>query len=144
KAAIKQFSPDVVHLHELHGYYVNIDDIVRFLADLKIPIVWTFHCEFMYTGKCGYTNDCDKWKTECNHCPQLHEYPTSWVVDRTNSMFKQKRSMFGAATKLRIVTPSEWLKSRVGESFLGGRDVDVVYNGIDTAKTFFPRETHSL
>ncbi|MCL2875145.1 MAG: glycosyltransferase [Betaproteobacteria bacterium] len=140
KQAINEFQPDVVHLHEMHGYYVNINDILRFLGDRRIPIVWTFHSEFMYTGKCGYANECERWKTGCHDCPQLRECPSSLLFDHTKQMYERKRGTFQFLSKLRLVTPSDWLKQRVGESFLRERQVDIVYNGVDTTNVFYPRD----
>jgi len=70
---IKRIQPDVVHLHELHGYFVNIGSIVNYLKINQIPTVWTYHCEFMYTGKCGYTEDCTRYTDQCGECPLLTE-----------------------------------------------------------------------
>jgi glycosyltransferase involved in cell wall biosynthesis len=140
KHAIDAFKPDVVHLHELHGYYVNIEETLQFLRDRGIPIVWTFHCEFMYTGKCGQSNDCEQWKTGCQRCPQLRVYPGSLFFDFTRQMYESKRTTFETISKLRLVTPSGWLARRIGESFLRERQVDVIYNGVDTTDVFYPRD----
>lgn len=136
---IKKFKPDIVHLHELHGYYVNYSEVVRFLKGSKIPVVWTFHCEFAYTGKCGYAYDCEKWKTECSACPQIKEYPASLYFDFTRYMFREKKKDFDGFDNLTIVTPSDWLAKRVKQSFLSGYDVRVIHNGIDTECVFYPR-----
>jgi len=141
---INLFQPDVVHLHELHGYYINIVELVEFLKEKKIPIVWTFHCEFMYTGKCGHAYDCEKWKTECRQCPQLREYPASWIFDFTNYMFHAKRKMLEGDFPLTIVTPSKWLENRVKNSFLGKKHLEVVHNGINMNEDFYPRNTELL
>lgn len=136
---IKRFKPDVIHLHELHGYYVNYSKVVRFLKISNIPIVWTFHCEFAYTGKCGYAYDCEKWKSECSSCPQIKEYPSSLYFDFTRYMFNEKRKDFDGFDNLTIVTPSAWLARRVKQSFLSDCDVRVIHNGIDTQSIFYPR-----
>lgn len=136
---IKRFKPDVIHLHELHGYYVNYSKVVRFLKISNIPIVWTFHCEFAYTGKCGYAYDCEKWKSECSSCPQIKEYPSSLYFDFTRYMFNQKKKDFEGFGNLTIVTPSAWLARRVKQSFLSDYDVRVIHNGIDTQSIFYPR-----
>ncbi|EKO3599086.1 glycosyltransferase [Vibrio metschnikovii] len=136
---IKKFQPDVVHLHELHGYYLNYSEIIHFLKESNIPVVWTFHCEFAYTGKCGYAYDCEKWKTECSSCPQIKEYPTSLHFDFTRHMFNKKKSDFSGFRLLTIVTPSSWLAQRVKQSFLSQHDVRVIHNGIDTDTVFYPR-----
>lgn len=137
------FKPDVVHLHELHGYYINVYMIVEWLIKKKIPVVWTFHCEFMYTGKCGHSHECDKWKTGCGECPLLREYPASFF-DRTAYMFSRKEKLFENFEFLKIVTPSEWLLGRVKQSFLKNKDSRVIFNGVDTQNVFYPRVTSPL
>jgi glycosyltransferase involved in cell wall biosynthesis len=94
----------------------------------------------MYTGKCGYANDCERWKSGCHDCPELQEYPSSLMFDRTKQMYERKRDTFQTLSKLRLVTPSGWLRQRVGESFLRERHVDVIYNGVDTTNVFYPRD----
>lgn len=140
KSIVDDFQPDVVHLHELHGYYVNIEETLEFLREREVPIVWTFHCEFMYTGKCGQSHECDKWKSGCHHCPQLRVYPSSLFFDFTRQMYENKRAALAAISDMRIVTPSKWMAKRIGESFLSGRRVDVIYNGLDTTNIFYPRD----
>ena len=142
--AIRQFKPDVVHLHELHGYYVNIETVINYLKENKIPIIWTFHCEFMYTGKCGYTYECEQWKSECRNCPQLREYPASLYFDFTNYMFHKKKQYMQSLNELYIVTPSEWLANQVNESFLKDKHVTVIPNGIETESIFYPCDYEHL
>lgn len=139
-AHIESFKPDIIHLHDLHGYYLNIEDLVVYLKRKKIPTVWTFHCEFMYTGKCGYAFDCVKWKTECDQCPRLNDYPQSLFFDFTNRMFLEKKKMFDDFHLLHIVSPSEWLADRIRQSIVGNKKLSVIYNGIDT-EIFYKRST---
>ena len=141
---INEFRPDVVHLHELHGYYVNIKTVIDFLKEMKIPVIWTFHCEFMYTGKCGHAYSCEQWKTECIKCPQLRVYPASLFFDFTNFMFNQKKEYMKDFHRLHIVSPSKWLADRVEESFLQKKKISIIHNGIDTRNIFFPRESKHL
>ena len=140
---MRKFKPDVVHIHELHAYFVNYGPVISFLKKNNIKTVWTFHCEFMYTGKCGYAYECEKWKSECNRCPQLKEYPKSLIFDFSRFMFKYKVNLFNGFNNLTIVTPSEWLANRVKRSFLSNKDVMVINNGIDTS-VFYPRSTELL
>ncbi len=137
---LRRFKPDVVHLHELHGYYINIYRVINELKIMGVPTVWTFHCEFMYTGKCGYAMECEKWKTECHHCPQLREYPKSWTFDFTRAMFKQKKRAFKNFFNLAITSPSDWLSRRVRQSMLADKRVQTVFNGIDV-DVFRPRDS---
>ncbi|HCT63597.1 MAG TPA: glycosyltransferase [Erysipelotrichaceae bacterium] len=141
---IERFGPDVVHIHELHAYFVNIGRLMSYLKKKNIKTVWTFHCEFMYTGKCGHAHDCEKWKKECHKCPQLRVYPKSLIFDFTHFMHLKKKHYFEGFNNLTIVTPSEWLANRVRLSFLNNKSVKVVYNGIDCDKVFYPRDTTQL
>ena len=88
---LESFKPDIVHLHELHGYYINTYELLNYLKKKNIPIVWTFHCEYMMTGKCGFSETCNKWKLECDKCPKLREYPASLLFDFTKYMFNKKK-----------------------------------------------------
>lgn len=141
---INDFQPDVIHLHELHGYYVNSGRLIEYLKLKNIPVVWTFHCEFAYTGKCGYAYDCQKWKTNCEKCPQLKEYPASMYFDFTNQMHRWKKNDFQGFNNISIVTPSKWLANRVKLSFLHDKPISVIHNGIDTASVFYPRRSAHL
>ena len=141
---LKEFKPDIVHLHELHGYYINYAEIVEYLKRNNIKTVWTFHCEFMYTGKCGQAFDCDKFKKECQNCPYLKEYPKSLFFDWTKTMFNQKIKLFKDFDNLVITTPSKWLYNRVGSSFLSSKKRVIVRNGIDNSNTFVPRNFDKL
>lgn len=128
---IKKFQPDVIHIHELHAYFVNIKPLLRYIKAAGIKVVWTFHCEYMYTGKCGHANACLKHETGCGNCPELHVYPKSLFFDRTRQMFRMKKDLL-TEMDLTIVCPSEWLRDRVRRSFLKGKRIDVIYNGVDT------------
>lgn len=138
------FRPDVVHLHDLHGYFLNIGELVAYLKSSGTPTVWTFHSEFMYTGKCGHAFDCEKWKSHCDDCPSLHAYPESWFFDFTARMFEQKRQMFEGFDHLHLTAPSVWLADRMRESIIvGDKRISVVPNGLDTG-IFHPRDTRAL
>lgn len=139
-----EFKPDVVHLNDMHGYFVNILPLIKYLKKKNIKTVWTFHCEFMYTGKCGYSYQCEKWKNECGHCPNLKDYPSSIFFDFTKKMFNDKKEIFKDFNNLTIVTPSKWLADRVEQSFLKDKKVVVIHNGIDTENIFHPRKFEHL
>lgn len=138
-----EFKPDVVHLHEPHAYFVNIKPLFEYFKKHNIPLVYTFHCEFAYTGKCGYANDCERWRVGCEGiCPQLREYPKTLFFDRTEKMYREKRALLTGQNMI-ICTPSEWLAERVRSSFLASYKVRVVQNGIDTA-VFSPKPFDEL
>lgn len=141
---LDEFKPDVVHLHEPHAYFVNLQPMYDYFAAHNIPLVYTFHCEFAYTGKCGYAYDCERWRTGCGNCPQVREYPASFFFDFTRKMFRQKQAHWEKLKKVVITTPSGWLADRVRCSFLKDRDIRVVYNGVDTRNVFYRRDTKAL
>jgi len=140
---IDRFAPDVVHIHELHAYFVNIAPVMEYLKRNNIKTIWTFHCEFMYTGKCGYTYDCNAWQKECGHCPSVKDYPASLWFDHTKAMFRKKKRLFEGFDQLAIITPSNWLANRVRQSFLGYKQITVIPNGIDT-NIFQPSDISAL
>jgi len=140
---IDSYKPDVVHIHELHGYYANIFSVMAFLKKNRIPVVWTFHCEYMYTGKCGVAYDCERWKGNCGNCPDLKGYPRSLFFDFTFKMLSWKRRAFSGLDNLVITAPSKWLADRVAQSFLGDKKIKIISNGINT-DIFYPRDASCL
>lgn len=139
---VDEYKPDVVHLHNLHGYYINIELLFQYLKAKNLPVVWTLHDCWAVTGHCTYFSacGCEKWKTQCEHCPQKHEYPVSKWLDASQNNYVRKKKAFTGVQKMVITTPSAWLKSIVKQSFLQEYDVQVVNNGIDTA-IFKPTES---
>lgn len=140
---IEMYKPDVVHIHELHAYFVNIIPVIEYLKKNNIRTVWTFHCEYMYTGNCGHAFDCNNWMGECGNCPNIRNYPKSLFFDFTRKMFLDKKRAFEGFDNLTIVTPSKWLAGRVQQSFLKDKKLMTIYNGIDT-KVFYPRDDREL
>lgn len=141
---MEEFKPDVVHIHELHAYFVNLFPVTDYLKKKNIKTVWTFHCEFMYTGKCGYAYECEKWKTECGRCPKLRDYPSSMIFDFTKRMYRDKQKLFKDFNNLTIVSPSQWLADRIKQSFLSDKRINVIHNGIDIRNVFYPRQFDHL
>lgn len=137
-AEVHKFQPDVVHLHELHGHYINYYKFLNYLNEVNTPIIWTLHCEYFYTGKCGYSLECNKWQLECSECPQISSYPKSWFFDRSNIQYHNKRKLFTSLKNVNFVAVSHWLSERYKRSFLQHKPVQVIYNGINT-NVFYPR-----
>lgn len=136
---IEEFKPDLIHIHELHAYFVNHLELLDYLRQKQIPIVWTFHCEYMYTGKCGFAYECTGYKTGCGNCPYLHEYVSSFAIDKTAQMLSDKRAAMAGLNIKAIVTPSKWLADKTKETYLGHYRICVINNGIDTSGIFYPR-----
>jgi len=130
---IEVIDPDVIHLHNIHGYYLHIGLLVDFLKKKRIPIVWTFHDCWPFTGHCTYFDsvNCEKWRTGCFACPKTKKYPQSWFIDNSKNNYNAKKKLFQGFEKLQIVTPSQWLKKVVEDSFLKEYPISVINNGVD-------------
>ena len=128
---IEEFRPDLIHIHELHAYFVNLKMLIEYIKKKKIPLIWTFHCEYMYTGKCGYAYECEGFQNKCGDCPAIKEYPKSFWFDRTKTMLAMKKKLL-SDLDFSIITPSKWLADRVILSFLKEKKIKVIHNGIDT------------
>lgn len=140
---IDKFNPDIIHIHELHAYFVNIKPLIEHIKAKKIRTIWTFHCEYMYTGKCGYAFDCMKYQDTCGNCPHLNEYPKSLFFDKTKKMITDKKNMLLNFNFI-IVTPSQWLANRVKTSFLSDKKTVVIHNGVDTLHIFHPCDATNI
>ena len=124
--------PDVVHLHNLHGYYINVPMLLRYLKQKNIPTVITMHDFWLMTGHCAYINQsCDRWKTGCGNCSRLNQYPAA-KFDNTKANWKWKASLFVDMPNVTLVPVSYWLGRYVDESLLKNVKQNVIYNGIDT------------
>lgn len=130
---ISEYAPDVIWLHNLHGYYLDVEMLFSFLKTFGKEIHWTLHDCWAFTGHCAYFDyvKCEKWKTQCSHCPQMNTYPASIFLDNSEGNFQKKKRAFTGVPGLTIRVPSFWLKQRVDESFLGGYPVEVVPNEVD-------------
>lgn len=138
---IKQIKPDVVQLHCVHGYYLNYKILFEYLNATDIPVVWTFHDCWAFTGHCAHfvTVGCEKWKRECHDCPLKGGYPKA-IVDCSRRNFNLKKELFSANHNLHIVPVSEWVGELTKQSFLAGKDIQVIRNGVDL--TIFKPQGH--
>ncbi len=139
---IDSYGPDLVHLHNIHGYYLNIDKLFNYLKEKKVPVVWTLHDCWAYTGHCSHfaAIGCNKWKYECHNCPLKKEYPTSVMMDNSRNNYRWKKTIFGNIENLKIVTPSDWLGECVASSFLGKYPRMTIQNGVDLS-VFYPMQS---
>ena len=139
---LDQIKPDVVHLHNVHGYYLNTPMLFQYLRKQKIKVIWTFHDCWPITGHCTHfiNNGCIKWKTECCSCPNKRAYPYSLFFDRSCELYYLKKELFTGFDDMVIVTPSQWLADIVKESFLKDCELKVVPNGINLS-IFHPVES---
>ena len=133
---INEFNPDIIHIHNTHGYYINNKLLFIYLIKLNKKVIWTFHDCWAFTGHCCYFdyNGCNKWKELCHNCPQKKEYPKSFIFDSSQKNFILKKELFPKLQDLTIVVPSIWLYKIVSESFFKNNKIIVINNGIDTNK----------
>ena len=141
---LKSFQPDLVHLHNLHGYYLNVELLFNYLKESGVKVIWTLHDCWPFTGHCAhYTSvHCDKWIDGCYNCPALNHYPPTYNSGATKQNYEKKKTLFTSLKpeQMVLVTPSKWLKSQVEESFLNMYNVEVIPNGIDQ-EIFHRRES---
>lgn len=142
---VESYDPDLIHLHNLHGYYINVELLFDYLRKSKKPVVWTMHDCWAFTGHCSYFDaaNCEHWKTKCRNCPQLMSYPKSWGADASEHNYSRKRRVFSGLDHVTLVTPSAWLKGLIRDSFLGDYPIEVIPNGINT-QVFYPRTTAEI
>lgn len=138
---IDKFKPDIVHLHNLHGDYINLPLLFNYIKANSIRVVWTLHDCWAFTGHCPHFAmvNCDKWKSGCYKCPQYSIYPKS-LFDNSKKMYALKKRLFTGVENMTIVTPSEWLAGLVRQSFLKDYPVTVINNGINLS-VFKPTES---
>jgi len=142
---IKSIKPDVIHLHNLHGYYSNIALLFEYLSQTDIPVVWTLHDCWPLTGHCTYFDyiQCTRWKTGCFSCPQKKEYPASYFCDNSEQNYLKKKEIFTSVKNMQLIAPSMWLAGLVKQSFLAKYPVRVINNGINL-KIFRPSPTAAV
>jgi putative colanic acid biosynthesis glycosyltransferase len=130
---IDAYNPDVIHLHNLHGDYINIEILFSYFSKLNKPIIWSTHDCWSITGHCAHfvQTDCMKWKDGCSHCPQKSSYPKSYFFDQSKRNYRDKKKLFTNIKNLTIVTASQWLADIMQKSFLQQCPLKVISNGID-------------
>ncbi len=140
---VKEMKPDIIHLHNVHGYYINYKLFFDYLKEAKIPVVWTLHDCWSFTGHCAFFEaiGCEKWKTQCYSCPQTRDYPKSLLFDNSRNNYRLKKRYFNGVDRLTLVPVSHWLEGLLSQSFLSDYPVQVIQNGIDLT-LFRPREAH--
>ena len=130
---IDEIKPDVVHLHNIHGYYINYKLLFQYLAKREIPIVWTLHDCWAFTGHCAHFDsiNCKKWMKCCHSCPSIQKYPKSLIFDRSRRNFLLKKELYQSLKKLTVIPVSDWLSGLVSSSILKEFPRITIHNGID-------------
>lgn len=131
---LRKINPDIIQLHNIHGYYLNYKILFKYLKnEFNGKVFWTLHDCWPFTGHCAYFDyvQCNKWQTCCKNCPQIKKYPVSLFFDTSKSEYVFKRNLFNDVKDLTIITPSKWLANLVAKSYLNNYNVTVINNGID-------------
>lgn len=143
---IREINPDIIHIHNIHGYFLNYQILFDYLSKAGKPVVWTVHDCWLYTGHCYHYMGigCGRWKSGCHHCPQKRQFPSSIFIDRSARNFRDKREAFCSipVNLMTIVPVSEWIRNEMRESFLKDYNFKVIHNGIDTS-VFAPSDSCS-
>lgn len=135
---IDEIKPDIIHLHNLHGYYVNIIKLIKHIQIMGIPVVWTLHDEFMFTGRCAVTGDCNSWHNSCGKCKELAAYPKTMFFDFSKQAYRLKKNVVAAFEKVFFVMPSIWMSNKYKVSMLSRFPWEIINNGIDIKNIFRP------
>lgn len=127
---ISEIRPDIVQLHNIHDHFLNYQILFEYLNSTNIPVVWTFHDCWAFTGHCYHfiQENCTRWQEECHNCIKRNK-----LVDRSSENFLLKKRLFGSNNNLTIIPCSEWMGNFVKKSFLKDKHIEVIHNGIDTS-----------
>ena len=130
---VREYDPDVIWLHNIHGYYLHVGLLFDYLRTCGKKVIWTLHDCWTLTGHCAYFDHvgCEKWKTQCFSCPEKGEYPACWGLDRSRQNYLRKKAAFTGIPNMTLTTPSHWLEKRVKAGILKEYPVEVIYNRVD-------------
>lgn len=141
---VETYKPDIVQLYNIHGNYINSFSFLNFLKKKEIPVVYSMVDEYPYMGRCPYPVDCEKFMTECHHCPRLKEYPSSWIIDTTRYLFKKKRRIYDNFLNI-IFTGPPYVCQRAGKStLLKAKRVLELDEPFDFEEYYYPRDNENL
>lgn len=131
---LEEIKPDLVHIHNIHGCFLNYPLLFEYLREHHIPVVWTLHDCWSMTGHCTHfmRTDCQKWQTMCHQCPQKKTFPATYLLDRSKRNYALKKSLFTSMPLMHITTVSGWLKGVAESSYLNKYPIIFVPNGIKT------------
>lgn len=135
--------PNIIHLHNIHGYFINYKLLFKWINKNQIPVVWTLHDCWSFTGHCAYyiSSKCIKWETNCINCPNKLSYPKTFLFSNSKKNYLTKKRYFTLPQNMVIVTPSMWLNNEVKKSFLSKYQTITINNGIDLS-VFKPYKIH--
>ena len=137
---VDEFNPDVIHLHNIHGYYINIEELFKYIKSRhRIKVIWTLHDCWSFTGHCAHfsSSQCDQWKTGCKVCNNKNLYPKCIGVSNSSENYNRKKASILGVNSLDICTPSKWLNDLAKQSYLSQYPIHTIHNGIDLSQ-FYP------
>lgn len=129
----EDYAPDLLWLHNLHGYYINVELLFQWIkSHPEMEVKWTLHDCWSFTGHCSHFSfvGCNRWQNQCHNCPQSGRYPASFI-DGSKSNYQRKKAAFTGVSNLTVYTPSQWLKNLTEKSFLGCYPIEVMHNPIN-------------
>lgn len=105
---------DIIHLHNLHGGYFDLRQLP--ILSRVTPTLITLHDQWMLTGHCAISFDCERWRMSCGNCPYLDTYPAV-RRDATRFNLTRKKEIY-QDSRLYVSAPSRWLLDQVEDSVL--------------------------
>ena len=141
---LDEFKPDAVYIVILHGYYINFPMLFEYLSKNSIKTIYLMLDEYAMLGKCPYSFECDKYKTECGHCAHVREYPASLIFDRSKDIFKAKQKAYDSVKDITFVGIEYVVEKAKESALLKGRKYVVMDEAVDLRNTYYPRETKKL
>lgn len=144
KRIVEKYNPDIVQLYNIHGNYIRSYSFLNYLSIKGIRVVYSMVDEYAYMGKCPFPQECVKFKTECNNCPQKREYPNSWLFDTSRYLFYKKKHIYDSFERI-VFTGPPFVCKRANESYLlKNKHVVELYEPFNFENFFYPHDTLEL
>lgn len=142
---LKAFSPDLLHLHVVHGNCLHLPLLFDYLHCSKLPVVITLHDCWWFTGRCVHPSayQCEGFASGCRDCPAKSDCNPSWFFDRAEKMLADKRRWLLGTHRLAVAAVSEWLAGQAKRSFIPSEEIFRIYNWVNT-DLFQPVENAGL
>lgn len=142
---LENIQPDIVLLHNVHGYYLNIEVLLDYFKNKKVPVFWTLHDCWPFTGHCAHfmACNCERYKIHCHNCPNRKGYPSSLFIDRSKQNFDRKKKLLNGLTNLTFIPVCKWMEGIVLNSFMHNAKTEMIYNGVNVS-TFYPAGTEAF
>ncbi len=141
---LKRRRIECIFLFNIHGYYLNTELLFDYLAQNDIKVIYVMLDEFAFCGKCCFTMECEKYKTECKKCPNIKDYPKSFFVDRSSHLFNKKRKYYSKVKDIVFVSIPYIVDKAKTSSLLKNHRFVKLEEGIDIWKTYYPKKTDNL